>query len=155
MATTVLWLASLDYLGPSRLPEDLHCPRTEDGPQDASTARGSTMQAHRHGVSSGSGEMAMVLTGSPAPIILVVSSLLLRSYLKMPAGCRWLGDQGLIDLRQTRMRECNDSLPRAGTIPAHGKLVGVVGKLFSIEPIRPWLKRSSSQEQRWKKEKRR
>ena len=104
VATTVLWQATLGYLRPSRCPNDPQSPRTEPCPRMASTARGSPMQAHRHGVSSGSGEMAMVLTGSPAPIILVVSSLLLRSYLKMPAGCRWLGDQGTYPATRRRKR---------------------------------------------------
>ena len=84
LATTVLWQANLDYLRPSRLPEHRPRPRTEDGLHDASTARETTMQAHGHEVSSGSGEMAMAVTGSPAPMIPIMSSLPSRTWKSVP-----------------------------------------------------------------------
>ena len=42
------------------------------------------MQAHRHGVSSGGGEMAMAVTGSPAPMIPIMSSLPSRTWKSVP-----------------------------------------------------------------------
>ena len=86
--------------------------------------------------------MAMVVTGSPAPTIPVMSSLRLRSYLKMPSGCRRLGDQAGINLRHRQRRECTDSLRLGGTLRACRKLVGLVGKLLYIKPIATRLKRS-------------
>ena len=107
LATTVLWQASLDYLGPSRCPKQPQTPRTEDGLHDASTARETTMQAHGHEVSSGSGEMAMAVTGSPASIIPIMSSLPLRTWKSVPTplAAVW---------RPSRMRPTIPERPTAG-----------------------------------------
>ena len=107
MATTVLWQANLDYLRPSRLPEHRPRPRTEDGLHDASTARKTTMQAHGHEVSSGSGEMAMAVTGSPASIIPIMSSLPLSAWKSVPTplAAVW---------RPSRMRPTIPERPTAG-----------------------------------------